>query len=131
MELSVDFVQRRILVLVMLNASLLGLLFDPEDGGSIFFRNAGKLLPDYTTSEGSNLHRGRYGNFQSDVVILRFEMLAIKKAKLLCFVSFLLRFRGQSTAPQLLDSTLYYTTTVSFHILSNSLFAIVQSVDAV
>jgi hypothetical protein len=26
------------------------LLFDPEDGNSAVFRNAGKLLPDYTAS---------------------------------------------------------------------------------
>jgi hypothetical protein len=29
---------------------LLGLLLDPEDGGSTFLRNVGKLLPDYITS---------------------------------------------------------------------------------
>jgi hypothetical protein len=27
---------------------LAGLMFDPEDGRSIFLRNAGKLLPDHT-----------------------------------------------------------------------------------
>jgi hypothetical protein len=26
------------------------LLFDPEDGGRMFFRNAGELLPDYKAS---------------------------------------------------------------------------------
>jgi hypothetical protein len=29
---------------------LLDLLFDPEDGGSTFFRNVPELLPDYTVS---------------------------------------------------------------------------------
>jgi hypothetical protein len=29
----------------------LSLLFDPEEGGSMFFRNVGELLPDYTASE--------------------------------------------------------------------------------
>jgi hypothetical protein len=33
----------------MLHAGfLLGLLFDPEDGGNTFLKNAGSLSPDYT-----------------------------------------------------------------------------------
>jgi hypothetical protein len=27
---------------------LLGLFFDPEDGGNMFFQNVGRLSPDYT-----------------------------------------------------------------------------------
>jgi hypothetical protein len=30
--------------------NLLGLLFDPEEGGSIFFQNVVELLADYTAS---------------------------------------------------------------------------------
>jgi hypothetical protein len=30
---------------------LAGLMFDPEDGRSMFLRNAGKLLPDHTASQ--------------------------------------------------------------------------------
>jgi hypothetical protein len=35
---------------------LLGLLFGPEDGDSIFFRNVGKLVPDYTVSYPKGLY---------------------------------------------------------------------------
>jgi hypothetical protein len=35
---------------------LLGLLFDPEDGDSMFFRNVGKLMPDYTASYPRGLY---------------------------------------------------------------------------
>jgi hypothetical protein len=34
-------------------ACLVGLLIDPEDGGSMFFRNFGKLLQDYKPSHAT------------------------------------------------------------------------------
>jgi hypothetical protein len=39
---------------VVLAACLFGLLLDPEDGGSKFLRNVGKLQPDYTASHPKN-----------------------------------------------------------------------------
>jgi hypothetical protein len=35
---------------------LLALLFDPDDGASILFRNVGELRPDYTASHPRRLY---------------------------------------------------------------------------
>jgi hypothetical protein len=39
---------------------LLGLLFDPEDGGSVFLQNVSELIPDYTVSHPRTQYSALY-----------------------------------------------------------------------
>jgi hypothetical protein len=57
------YLQSRILIV----SCLLGLLLGPEDGGSMLFRNDGKLAPDY---KALHLHSHRFENLQSNITCL-------------------------------------------------------------
>jgi hypothetical protein len=55
---------------LLLSGYLLGVLVDPEDGGSKFFRNFVELLPHYMVSHSDSLHSDRCEILKSNITHL-------------------------------------------------------------